>query len=101
MSELKVVINAQSAREALYRFCRGKERMCVPARKDDDDALIADALDELERLQTDYNEAVAVIKFYADESWYEFSGIDVPALTEKGAIARNFIAKHKEATGDD
>lgn len=36
------------AREALYRFCQDRQRMCVPAQKDDDDMVISYALDKLE-----------------------------------------------------
>jgi prespore-specific regulator len=42
------VIN--DARQALYRFCNGKQTLSVPARDEDDDFLISKALDEFEKL---------------------------------------------------
>lgn len=40
----------EDARQALYRFCKGEQRMCVPAQESDDDFLISKALDEYEKL---------------------------------------------------
>lgn len=115
MSEPQVLNDVQGAREALYRFCKGKERMCVPARPDDDDALIADALDELETLKTAYNEAITVMEKIIKLS----EKADKQFETRKGAsffkwnldwyqgradgryrpaeLVRDFLAKHKEA----
>lgn len=45
--ELKQV-DIEAARRALYRFCKGEQKMCVPAQNDDDDFLIDMALNELE-----------------------------------------------------
>lgn len=39
----------EQCRAALNRFCQGKERMSVPARPDDDDMILASALDELDK----------------------------------------------------
>lgn len=41
-------VDIEAARKALHRFCKGEQRMCVPAQNDDDDFLIDKALDELE-----------------------------------------------------
>jgi hypothetical protein len=43
-------MDIQKYREALNRFCRGEEIMSVPAQPDDDDFLLSDALDYIERL---------------------------------------------------
>jgi hypothetical protein len=45
------MVDILACRQALYRFCQGKQRMYVPAREDDDDFLISAALDELELLR--------------------------------------------------
>lgn len=41
-------VDIEAARKALHRFCKGEQRMCVPAQNDDDDFLIDMALNELE-----------------------------------------------------
>lgn len=41
--------NIDACRKALYRLAEGKPRMCVPSNPEDDDMLIANALDELNR----------------------------------------------------
>lgn len=45
-------VDIQKARDALRRFISGKQIMCIPMRRDDDDFLIFDALDELESLRS-------------------------------------------------
>lgn len=58
----------ESAREALYRFCKGEQKICIPAQDDDDDFLISKALNEYEKLLhiMEHAKRMAILK-YDDE----------------------------------
>lgn len=48
-------------RQALHRFCEGKQRMCIPAHESDDDIIIDDAFDELSCLRAEVARLTALL----------------------------------------
>ncbi len=71
-------VDIKKCHEALNRFCQGKEIMCVSANRTDDDLMLSDALDELERTRAQLSTVSEQLQI-AVEHWemYEDYFVDV------------------------
>lgn len=84
-------VSIEAARAALHRFCQGKERMCVPVQKDDDDMILSAAIDELENLRTEFQS----IQQERDEYRAEALKYREEAANER-ELTENIVAEREE-----
>lgn len=59
-------IDFKPAHEALHRFCDGRQKLCIPVEKDDDDNKISDTLEcaqyQINKLKSLLNNSLITIK---------------------------------------